>query len=41
MKKLLVVSALACLGVSAFAADGATLFKNVQYAMVQMLTKFT
>ncbi|ELN0473208.1 cytochrome c [Campylobacter jejuni] len=28
MKKLLVVSALACLGVSAFAADGATLFKK-------------
>lgn len=28
MKKLIVVSALACLGVSAFAADGATLYKK-------------
>ncbi|AXP08362.1 c-type cytochrome [Campylobacter hepaticus] len=28
MKKFLAVSALACLGVSAFAADGATLFKK-------------
>lgn len=28
MKKLVVISALACLGVSAFAADGATLYKK-------------
>ncbi|MDX2322787.1 c-type cytochrome [Campylobacter hepaticus] len=28
MKKFLAVSALACLGISAFAADGATLFKK-------------
>ncbi|WP_297193300.1 c-type cytochrome [uncultured Campylobacter sp.] len=28
MRKLIVVSALACLGVSAFAADGATLYKK-------------
>ncbi|MBM0636710.1 c-type cytochrome [Campylobacter sp. VicNov18] len=28
MRKLLAVSALACLGVSAFGADGATLFKK-------------
>ena len=28
MKKLLVVSALACLGISAYAADGATLYKK-------------
>ncbi len=28
MKKFIIVSALACLGVSAFAADGATLYKK-------------
>lgn len=28
MKKLLVLSALACLGISAYAADGATLYKK-------------
>ncbi|MBZ7949059.1 c-type cytochrome [Campylobacter molothri] len=28
MKKMLVISVLACIGVSAFAADGATIFKK-------------